>query len=109
MHWSHLVHSVLYLSTVNVHQCTVYIVYKFYVHCYCHCILSASRRSPFSLSPGPGLDERDAAFMKRLRNLAHEALTWPYLGERQRLVWAAALELDAVPFQELWGDLYDGR
>ena len=27
----------------------------------------------------PGLDERDAAFMERLRNLAHEALTWPHL------------------------------
>ena len=51
----------------------------------------------------PGLDERDGAFMQRLRNLAHEALTWPHLelGERQRLVWAAALELNAVPMQEL--------
>ena len=47
-----------------------------------------------------GLDERDAAFMERLRNLAHEALTWPHLGEKQRLVWAAVLELDAVPLQE---------
>ena len=69
--------------------------------------LSASRRSPLSVSPG--LDERDVAFMERLRNLAQEALTWPHLGDRQRLLWAAALELDAVPFQELWGDLYDGR
>jgi len=50
------------------------------------------------VSSGP--DERDAAFMERLRNLAQEALTWPHLGERQRLVWAAALELDAVPLQE---------
>ena len=25
---------------------------------------------------------------------------WPHLGERQRLVWAATLELDAVPMQE---------
>ena len=48
----------------------------------------------------PGLDERDTAFMKRLRNLAQEALTWPHLGQKQRLVWAAALELDAVPIQE---------
>ena len=38
--------------------------------------------------------------MQRLRNLAHEALTWPHLGERQRLVWAAVLELDAVPLQD---------
>ena len=43
--------------------------------------------------------------MQRLRNLAQEALTWPHLGERQRLVWAAALELDAVPFQEPLGQL----
>ena len=41
--------------------------------------------------------------MERLRNLAHEALTWPHLGEPQRLVWAAAMELEAVPFQELLG------
>ena len=52
------------------------------------------------LSLDPGLDERDAAFMQRLQNLAQEALTWPHLGERQRLVWAAALELDAVPLQD---------
>ena len=38
--------------------------------------------------------------MQRLRNLAPEALTWPHPGERQRLVWAAALELDAVPLQD---------
>ena len=56
-----------------------------------------------------GLDERDAAFMQRLRNLAHEALTWPHLGEKQRLVWAAALELEAVPFQEQLSNSNDGR
>ena len=60
---------------------------------------SASTRQPLSVSPG--LDQRDAAFMQRLHNLAHEVLTWPHLGERQRLVWAAALELDAVSIQEL--------
>ena len=38
--------------------------------------------------------------MQRMRNLAQEALTWPHLGERQRLLWAAAVELDAVPMQE---------
>ena len=58
-------------------------------------------------SVSSGLDERDAAFMQRLRNLAQEALTWPRLSERQRLVWAAALELNAVPFQELLGDSHD--
>ena len=47
-----------------------------------------------------GLDDRDVAFMQRLRNLAHEALTWPHLRQKQRLVWAAALKLDAVPLQE---------
>ena len=62
-------------------------------------LLHDNHSIPFSVSPG--LDERDVAFMQRLRNLAQEALTWPHLGERQRLVWAAALELDAVPFQEL--------
>ena len=46
--------------------------------------------------------------MERLRNLAQDALTWPHLGEPQRLVWAAALELDAVPFQELLGDSHVG-
>jgi hypothetical protein len=63
----------------------------------------------FLFSVSSGLDDRDTAFMQRLRNLAHEALTWPHLGERQRLVWAAALELEAVPFQELLGDSHDGR
>ena len=48
----------------------------------------------------PGLDGRDVAFMERLRNLAREALTWEHLSDEQRLVWAAALELDAVPVQE---------
>ena len=51
-------------------------------------------------SVSSGLDELDAAFMQRLRNLAQEALTWPHLGQRQQLVWAAALELNAVPMQE---------
>ena len=49
---------------------------------------------------GSGLDDRDVAFMQRLRNLAQEALTWPHLGQKQRLVWAAVVELDAVPLQE---------
>ena len=48
----------------------------------------------------PGLDERDAAFMQRLRNLAHEALSWPHLNGQQRLMWATVLELDVVPLQE---------
>ena len=61
----------------------------------CNCTLSSSTRHPFSASPG--LDDRDAAFMERLKDLAQEALTWPHLGEKQRLVWAAALELEAVP------------
>ena len=43
--------------------------------------------------------------MQRLQNLAHEALSWPHLGERRRLVWAAALELNAVPMQELLDQL----
>ena len=47
-----------------------------------------------------GLDGRDVAFMERLRNLAREALTWEHLSHQQRLVWAAALELDVVPVQE---------
>ena len=48
----------------------------------------------------PGLDERDAAFMQRLRSLAHEALSWPHLNGQQRLMWATVLELDVVPLQE---------
>ena len=47
-----------------------------------------------------GLDERDAAFMQRLRNLAHEALSWPHLNGQQRLMWVTVLELDVVPMQE---------
>ena len=47
-----------------------------------------------------GLDGRDVAFMERMRNLAREALSWEHLSDQQRLVWAAALELDAVPMQE---------
>ncbi|CAE7353475.1 Ken-052 [Symbiodinium sp. CCMP2456] len=43
----------------------------------------------------------DEAFMERMRSLAQEALTWPFLDERQRLVWAAVLEFDAVPAQNL--------
>ncbi|CAK9034567.1 unnamed protein product [Durusdinium trenchii] len=39
--------------------------------------------------------------MERLRCLAREALSWAWLTPRQRLVWAAAIELDAVPLQEL--------
>ena len=65
---------------------------------------SHSEQRLLSVSPGP--DERDGAFMQRLRNLVHEALTWPHLGERQRLVWAAALELNAVPMQELLDHLW---
>ncbi|CAE7249236.1 unnamed protein product [Symbiodinium sp. CCMP2456] len=39
--------------------------------------------------------------MRRLRGLAHEALAWPFLEHEQRLLWAAVLEFDAVPTQEL--------
>ena len=39
--------------------------------------------------------------MERLRNLAREALTWEHLSQHQRLVWAASLELDVVPVQEM--------
>ncbi|CAK9036739.1 Putative ATP-dependent helicase IRC3 [Durusdinium trenchii] len=48
-----------------------------------------------------GSEERDVAFMERLRCLAREALSWAWLTPQQRLVWAAAIELDAVPLQEL--------
>ena len=41
--------------------------------------------------------------MERLRCLAHEALSWAWLTPQQRLVWAAAIELDAVPLQERFG------
>ncbi|CAE7440951.1 unnamed protein product [Symbiodinium microadriaticum] len=39
--------------------------------------------------------------MDRLRGLAREALMWPFLEDEQRLLWAAVLEFDAVPTQEL--------
>ncbi|CAE7240286.1 unnamed protein product [Symbiodinium microadriaticum] len=39
--------------------------------------------------------------MERLQDLAREALTWPFLEDEQRLVWAAVLEFDAVPTQAL--------
>ena len=51
-----------------------------------------------ALSGGP--EDRDVAFMERLRCLAREALSWAWLTPQQRLVWAAAIELDAVPLQE---------
>ena len=38
--------------------------------------------------------------MERLRCLAREALSWAWLTPQQRLVWAAAIKLDAVPLQE---------
>ena len=41
--------------------------------------------------------------MERLRCLAREALSWAWLTPQQRLVWAAAIELDAVPLQERGG------
>ena len=56
---------------------------------------------PNHLVAPQGLDSRDVAFMERLRNLAREALTWEHLSDHQRLVWAAALELDVVPVQEM--------
>ena len=58
-------------------------------------------RHPLALSRGP--EDRDAAFMERLRCLAREALSWAWLTPQQRLVWAAAIELDAVPLQERFG------
>ena len=71
--------------------------------------LSISPSASFPLNlPSPtifvatgGLDSRDVAFMERLRNLAREALTWEHLSDQRRLVWAAALELDVVPVQEV--------
>ncbi|CAE7947855.1 pol [Symbiodinium sp. KB8] len=47
------------------------------------------------------LEGRDATFMERLRALAREALTWPFLKDQQRLMWAAVLEFDVVPTQVL--------
>ncbi|CAE8623083.1 unnamed protein product [Polarella glacialis] len=40
------------------------------------------------------------SFMKRVRMLAQEALTWPHLPPWERLEWAALLH-DAVPMKEL--------
>jgi len=54
-----------------------------------------------ALSGGP--EDRDVAFMERLRCLAREALSWAWLTPQQRLVWAAAIELDAVPLQDHFG------
>ena len=56
---------------------------------------------PNHLVAPQGLGSRDVAFMERLRNLAREALTWEHLSDQRRLVWAAALELDVVPVQEM--------
>ena len=39
--------------------------------------------------------------MARLRTLAQEALTWPHLSDRQRLMWATVLQLDVVPLPEM--------
>ncbi|CAE7218414.1 unnamed protein product [Symbiodinium sp. CCMP2592] len=44
---------------------------------------------------------RDEAFMEHLRTLAREALTWDFLEDHQRMLWAAVLEFDAVPTQDL--------
>ena len=89
---------------IDLHQAFITLIAPFDFHHFCFPFLP-----DFLFSVSPGLDERDAAFMRRLRNLAHEALTWPHLGERQRLVWAAALELEAVPFQEQLGVSNDGK
>ena len=43
---------------------------------------------------------RDEAFMQRLRGLAREAMTWPFLEDQQRLKWAAVLHFNAVPIEE---------
>ena len=40
--------------------------------------------------------------MERLQGLAREALTWPFLVDRQRLIWASVLEFDAVPVEDLY-------
>ncbi|CAE7774494.1 PHPT1 [Symbiodinium necroappetens] len=48
---------------------------------------------------------RDEAFMERLQRLAreavHAALTWPFLEDHRRLIWAAVLQFNAVPTQDL--------
>ena len=38
--------------------------------------------------------------MERLNGLAREALSWTFLEDNQRLMWAAVLEFNAVPIQE---------
>ena len=43
---------------------------------------------------------RDAAFMQRLQGLAREAMTWPFLEDRQRLKWAAVIKFGVVPIEE---------
>ncbi|CAE8680829.1 unnamed protein product [Polarella glacialis] len=45
--------------------------------------------------------QRAADFTERVKALAREALSWPQLPDWQRLEWAAALLLDAVPVREL--------
>ena len=74
-------------------------------NCVClRCYLAINRVFPTKTPPSrtiKGLDGRDVAFMERLQNLAREALTWEHLSNQQCLVWAAALELDAVPVQEM--------
>ena len=67
----------------------------------CNCFFLQNSPSRAISIADPGLDSRDVAFMERLRNLAQEALTWEHLSDQQRLLWAAALELDVVPVQEM--------
>ncbi len=74
---------------------------EFYSHVRCFGFtLHSAIPARVSSIPGPGLDERDAAFMQHLRNLAQEALTWSHLNDEQRLMWATVLELNVVPLQE---------
>ena len=63
-------------------------------------VLLCTPTSQLEFASIPGFDERDAAFMQRLRNLAQEALTWSHLSDQQRLMWATVLELNVVPLQE---------
>ncbi|CAE7252991.1 unnamed protein product [Symbiodinium sp. CCMP2592] len=58
-------------------------------------VASSDVSDPASRSIG-----RDVVFMERLRGLAREALAWPFLEDKQRLLWAAVLEFDAVPTQD---------
>ncbi|CAE8654563.1 unnamed protein product [Polarella glacialis] len=51
--------------------------------------------------PSSSTQQRAADFTERVKALAREALTWPQLSDWQRLEWAAALLLDAVPVREL--------